>query len=148
MQEEAGIFRYLPHVTLRQAWNQVKSTFIAWLILSTLFVLFSTASDFGISKTEGFWDIFPQPVWYVIGFACLSWILRGEEFKIAFPRSFKLWLLLTVFVALFALAISLLPTWAILPLYAGAIALGSMLDELAQTGKENLENSQQLNNDK
>lgn len=135
--EEDELFKYLPYVTLREGWTHAKVAFFVWLVLSVLFACFGLLVDFGASKTENFWAVLPTPVWYVLGFAAFSWLLRGEELRIAFPQSFKLWLLITSVVAGIVLAAHFLPTWAMIPVYLAIIAFAASVEELAKIGKEN-----------
>ena len=115
---------------------------LPWLARSFghIHCVFGLLVEFGASKTETFWAILPKPVWYVLGFAAFSWLLRGRELRIAFPQSFKLWLLVTSVVAVIVLASAILPTWAMMPLYLAVCSFAASLDALAKIGKDNFQN--------
>jgi hypothetical protein len=136
---EDSPFKYLPYVTLREGWSQLKVAFLAWAVLSVIVTAFVAATDFGISKTESYWSILPGPVWGVLGFAIVSWFLRGEELRFMFPRTFKGWFLLNFGVVLLVFAASVLPSWAFIPVYIGLLFFFGVLDELAAIGKRNYE---------
>jgi len=132
-------FKYLPYVTLREGWSQVKVAFLVWIILSAIVMAFVAFADFGVAKTESYWSILPKQVWGVLGFAAFSWLIRGEELRLMFPQTFKGWLLLNFGVAFLVLAASLLPSWALVPVYVGIMFFFGVLDELAAIGKTNYE---------
>jgi len=137
--EEDDLFKYLSYVTLREGWAQIKGAFLAWLFLSVMFIAIGVFIDFGASQTETFWAILPKPFWYVLGFAAVTWFFRGEEFQIVFPKSFGLWLLFTSAVALMVLLGAVLPTWAMMPVYAAVMLGFGLLGSLAEIGKENFQ---------
>ena len=137
--KEESPFKYLPYVTLREGWSQVKVMFFVWIILSGIMMTFMAAADFGVKSTESYWSLLPTPAWAIIGFAVFTWFVRGEEIRLALPQSFKGWLLLNIGVALMIIAGLVLPAWAMVPLYFGLICFFAVLDELAATGKTNYE---------
>src|SRR5690606_31037377 len=93
-------FKYLPYVTLREGWAQSKVMFFVWLILSAIAMIFIAVADFGVENTESYWSLLPKPVWAVIGIAVFTWIVRGEEVRLALPESIGGWLVLNAIVAL------------------------------------------------
>ena len=137
--EEDDLFKYLSYVTLREGWAQIKGTFFGWLVISVIFIVIDVLIDFGASQTETFWAILPKPFWYVLGFAAFTWFVRGEEFQIVFPKSFGLWLLVTSAVALMVLLGAVLPTWAMMPVYAAVMLGFGLLVSLAEIGRENFQ---------
>jgi hypothetical protein len=137
--KEDSPFKYLPYVTLREGWSQIKVTFFVWAILSAIAMGFMALADIGVQSTESYWSLIPKPVLAVAGFAAFSWVVRGEELRLALPQSFKGWLLLNVGLALMVFAGSVLPGWALVPLYFGLICFFAVLDELAAVGKSNYE---------
>ena len=56
-----------------------------------------------------------------------------------FPQTFKGWLLLNLGVVLFIIAITVLPSWALIPVYIGLMFFFVVLDDLAAIGKSNYE---------
>ena len=102
--KEDDLYKYLPYVTLREGWSEIKGYFFIWLGGSVLSIGLGLLFDFGASKIDIFWSILPKPVWYVLGFAAFSWLARGEEFRIAFPQTFKHWLLMNAVFAIMFLA--------------------------------------------
>lgn len=132
-------FKYLPYVTIREGWAQTKVMFFAWFVLSSIAVIFIGLTDFGVESTESYWSLLPKPVWAVIGFAVFTWFVRGEELRLVAPQSAKGWLALNVVVALMVLAGSILPSWALVPMYFGLVCFAVVLDELAAVGKSNYE---------
>lgn len=132
-------FKYLPYVTIREGWAQAKVMFFVWIVLSAIAMVFIFLADFGLESTESYWSILPTPVWAVIGFAVFTWVVRGEEVRLAAPQSIKGWLILNVLVALMVLATFVLPPWALVPMYLGVVCFGTVLDELAAVGKSNYE---------
>ena len=137
--KEDSPFKYLPYVTLREGWSQIKVTFFVWVILSAIAMGFMTLVNFGVQSTETYWSLIPKPLLAVVGFAVFSWVVRGEGMRLALPKSFKGWLLLNVSLALIVFAGTVLPDWALVPLYFGLICFSSVLDELAAVGKSNYE---------
>jgi hypothetical protein len=137
--DDEAPFKYLRIVTLRDAWSEVKATLLAWVLLSALYIGCGAFFDFSASKTASFWAILPSPAWWVIGFAAVSWVFRGQELRLLFPKSFRLWLLITSYVALMALLASILPGWTMLPIYAAAMLGYEMLLSLGRVGKENFD---------
>ncbi len=135
--EEDDLFKYLSYITLREGWAVIKGTFLAWLFLSVIFIVINVFIDFGASKTETFWAILPKPFWFVLGFAAFTWFVRGEEFQIVFPKSFRLWLLLTSVVAFMVLLGAVLSTWAMMPVYAAVMLGFGLLDSLSKIGRKN-----------
>ncbi|MFC5571608.1 hypothetical protein ACFPN1_16255 [Lysobacter yangpyeongensis] len=132
-------FKYLPYVTFREGWAQAKVMFFVWIVLSAIAIAFIALTDFGVESTESYWSLLPKPVWAVIGFAVFTWVVRGEELRLAAPQSAKGWLILNVLVALMVLAGSVLPSWALFPMYFGLACFAAVLDELAAVGKSNYE---------
>ena len=137
--KEESPFKYLPYVTLREGWSQLTVAFLVWIVLSAIVTAFVAVTDFGISRTESYWSILPAPVWGVLGFAVVSWLFRGEELRLMFPQTFKGWLLLNLGVVLFIIAITVLPSWALIPVYIGLMFFFVVLDDLAAIGKSNYE---------
>jgi len=137
--EEEDIFKYLSYVTVREGWEHLKGFFGAWLIFTVVCLVLEFLIDFSVSTTEPIWSMIPEPVLYVVAFAAFAWYFRGEEINFVFPKSFKLWLLLTSCVALFVIGGTILPTWASLPFYI-AIMIGVIgLEMLARIGKGNFQ---------
>ena len=137
--KEESPFKYLPYVTLREGWSQVKVAFLAWVVLSTIVILFGAFADFGVTKTKSYWSVLPIQVWGVLGFAAFSWMIRGEELKLMFPKTFKVWLLGNLGIALMVFAASVLPSWALVPVYIGFMFFFGVLNDLAVIGKNNYE---------
>ena len=135
--EEDDPFKYLSYVTLREGWVVLKGTFLGWLFLSAVFIVADVFIEFSAAVTESFWGILPQPLWYALGFAVFTWFARGEEFRIVFPQSFRLWLLLTLVVALMVLSSSVFPSWVMMPVYTAVILSFGALASLGAIGKEN-----------
>ena len=75
-------------------------------------------------KIETFWAVLPRPFWYVFGFAAFTWFVRGEEVQIVFPKSFRLWLLLTS---------------VVMPVYVAVMLGFGLLDSLSKIGRKNFE---------
>ena len=141
------LFKYISYLTLREGWAEIKGTFFGWLILSATFMAVGAFVEFGASKTETFWSILPTPVWYVLAFAVFAWSFRGEELRIVLPKTFKLWLLVTTGVALIVFAGTILPAWALIPVYWAVVFGFEGLDSLAKIGQENYQKlSEQPNN--
>ena len=135
--EEDDLFKYLSYVTLREGWVEIKGAFLGWLFLSAIFIVVDIFIDFGAGITESFWGILPKPFWFVLSFAVFTWFVRGEEFQIVFPQSFRLWLLVTSAVALMVLLGAVHPTWAMMPVYAAVMLGFGLLGSLAEIGREN-----------
>ena len=59
--KEESPFKYLPYVTLREGWSQLKVAFLVWIVLSAIVTAFVAVTDFGISRTESYWSIGNPP---------------------------------------------------------------------------------------
>lgn len=141
---EESKFKYLSHVTLRQAWSVLKPSFFAWLMLTVLFLIIDIVTNYGENEVSEFWNILPKQAWFIIGFAFVSWVARGEEevIKFRFPMKLKNWITLNLMVSLLIVLIPfllLLPPWAYVSLFFGLLVLGVALDDLAKIGKQNIE---------
>lgn len=144
MSEEDALFKYIPHVTLRQVWNEGKVALLSWLIFTALFGASKYFLDFNNPEPQNFWNTIPKFVWFIIGFGLVTLVMRGQEVKFRLPKSLRLWALLNLLVVILALGDYLLSDWAMIPLYTAAITAGILLDNLIKVGKENYENSKRL----
>jgi hypothetical protein len=136
---EPSYFSYISYVTLREAWDILKTQFFVWLFLSAFFLIagWLGALGAGAAKSWGSDDV-PGWVWWC-GFWCvLSWFMRGEEIKIPFPKmGFGAWLLYSCGVFLIAWMFTVLPWWASSPVWLSLFVIGGALDDLVAQGKEN-----------
>ncbi len=136
-EEEA--FRYISYATPKEVWAETKSLVLSWLILSIVCIAFGALFEAGADATRSLWSDVPKPILYFLGFAAISWFMRGQTFHFVFPKTFRIWLLSVVVVGTVVVGAAILPTWAMIPIYFGVVLFVSLLDELSRIGKENYE---------
>jgi hypothetical protein len=138
--DESEAFKYLPFVTLSQCWAAQKGAATLWLIFTLAGgLLLFVGTSVVPGDADAIFESIPPAARYVVGFALIAWFFRGTEIKIAFPRSFRLWLFAVGGVAAVATASHLLPTWAMVPVYVAILCGLSALDSLAAIGRRNYE---------
>ncbi|NPC57846.1 hypothetical protein [Caenimonas soli] len=137
--EEPSYLSYIAYVTLREAWDITKTQFYVWVFLSVFFMVAGAAGVLGAGAAKSwFGDDVPNWVWWVVIWCGLSWMMRGEEIKIPFPKlTFGQWLLYSAGVFLIAWMFTVLPWWASSPLWLSLFVIGGAIDELVAKGKEN-----------
>lgn len=134
---------YIGHVTLKQAWRDVRTFFYIWLF----FVAFSFGFDWLWGQVD--WPSYesithgiPKSVQYVTGWAIVSLIFRGQTFQFGFPETTKQWMLSVVFVCLivfggaYASSGTMYAAW-----FWGLLAIVGLFNQMAKEGKENYEAS-------
>lgn len=142
-QQEMSPFSYLSYVTLREAWDTVRSIFFAWIVLSAIIMVFIWLSERGAAATQPIWSALPKPIFYILGFAVFTWIVRGEAETISIPKSFRGWLVLNLIFVVFIGAFTILPGWAMVPFYIGVLCFFNIFDELSGIGKNNYDRLQE-----
>ena len=109
-EELVRVFKFIKYVNLKDAWEAVRSWLFMSALLSVLVFGFSYLFSAVVQKTEWIWADIPKRIFFFVGFAVITWILRGVEIK--FPVSYNIWLFTVSFVGLIVLASFVFPTWA------------------------------------
>jgi hypothetical protein len=132
-------YEYLAYVTLREAWAEVKSTLIVWLVFSGVSIGIGLAFSSGVEVSKPIWENIPRPILYFIGFVIFTWFMRGEELTISIPKQYSWWMVFVCVAGLFFYAPFLLPWWCLVPINFGLIFGFMVFDNLVRIGKENFE---------
>ncbi|MEG3997921.1 hypothetical protein, partial [Microcoleus sp. SVA1B1] len=137
--ERDSSWKYLPYVTIREAWRELWGVFFAWVFLTGLFMIGAATTEFGVKATEAWWSDIPQPILYFLGFAAFTWFTRGESFTFAVPKTVKGWLGMNAAVLLGGCLAITLPGIALIPVYTGLVFGLVALESLASIGRRNKE---------
>ena len=97
-EELVRVFKFIKYVNLKDAWEAVRSWLFMSALLSVLVFGFSYLFSAVVQKTEWIWADIPKRIFFFVGFAVITWILRGVEIK--FPVSYNIWLFTVSFVGL------------------------------------------------
>lgn len=135
--KDESIFQYLSYVTLREAWAQLKVSFVMWVVISAIIMALAAFFDFGAEETKSFWSEIPNAMWAFVGIGAFTWFLRGEKMVIVFPKTTRMWFAVNVAIVVGYTAGLLLPSWAFIPVYIGIVMFLGALDELNLIGREN-----------
>ncbi len=137
-----GYYKYLSYVTMREAWEVSKTYFWVWVFFSVFSVviggIFEVGADAVKNGTGIASDTFPQWFLGAAVFAGIAWFCKGEEIKFKFPTlTFKSWALLALAIFIMAFVFANSPWWATAPFYFAIIVIGTVVDDLAEKGKDN-----------
>lgn len=130
---------YLKYLTLGDIWHTAKGAILLWLVISVIGAGFILGMDWVIPKnTTDAFSTTPTWVRETVVVAVIFWFARGITFSV--PKvSFKAWIVSCTVFGLLFFAVETLPSWAQGFIIFGFYLLGSVLDQLVETGKKNYE---------
>lgn len=130
---------YLRHVPIGEVWKQAKAAFFGWLLLSALIGGFALAFATGVEASKPMFSGVPPAVLWLAALAGITWYMRGRTLTIPFPKSVKSWLGFNAAMCTIALALAVLPGWALIPICYGIITGTSVVSDLVEIGKRRYE---------
>lgn len=137
--EQESFWKYLPYVTVRDAWHELWGLFLVWIFVTVLAMAFVGTTEIGLKATEAWWSEIPTPIFFFLAFAAFTWFTRGQSFALTVPKTVKGWVGVNAAVLLGGFLVTALPAIALAPAYTFLMFAPGTWDSLNNIGRRNKE---------